>query len=143
MKELALRACSILLTLVMAQAAAAADKPDKLVREFVAAFNAHDVDRMLTSCAPDVRWMNLAADKLTVETSGTEKLAESMRGYFRRVPSARSELRGVVVSGNFVTAVERATWESKGQERTQCSVSVYEVREGKVHSVWYFPAHGC
>lgn len=133
----------LVLAIAMPQAAAAPDGPEALVREFVAAYNAHDVDRMLASCAQDVRWMSVSADKLTVETSGTEKLAEAMRTYFRDLPSTRSELRSVLVSGNFVMASEQAMWESGGQTRTQCSASVYEVREGKIQAVWYFPAHGC
>ena len=132
-----------MLAMAMPQATAVPDEREGLVREFVAAYNDHDVARMLASCAPDVRWMSVSADKLTVETSGTEKLAEAVREYFRGLPSSRSELRSVIVSGNFVMASEQAMWESGGQTRTQCSASVYEVREGKIQSVWYFPAHGC
>jgi hypothetical protein len=129
--------------MAMPQATAVPDEPEEIVREFVAAYNAHDVTRMLASCAPDVRWMSVSADKLTVETRGAEKLAEAMRQYFRSLPSSRSELRSVIVSGNFVMASERALWESAGQTRTQCSASGYEIREGKIQSVWYFPAHAC
>ncbi len=133
----------LLLTLAMTPFTLAADGPEGKIREFVAAYNAHDVAAMLAFCAPDVRWMIVSADKLSVETSGAEKLAESMRSHFRSLPSTRSELRSVAVSGSFVTAIEQAIWESKGQKRTQCSVSVYELREGKIQNVWYFPAHGC
>lgn len=134
---------AVVLTMAMTPIAPAADGPEGQVRDFVAAYNAHDVTRMLTFCASDVRWMIVSADKLSVETSGAEKLAESMRNYFKSLPSTRSELRSVTVSGNFVTAIEQAIWESKGQSRSQCSVSVYEIREGKIQNVWYFPAHGC
>lgn len=117
--------------------------PDAVVRELVAAFNAHNVAQMLRLCAPDIRWMSVASERLTIEALGTESLGKAMESYFRTVPSARSTLLSTVVSGNFVTAVEQATWHSGGQQRVQCSVSLYEVRGQKIQSVWYFPAHTC
>ncbi len=117
--------------------------PDAVVRELIAAFNAHNVAQMLRLCTPDIRWMSVASERLTVETLGTESLGKAMESYFRTVPSARSTLLSTVVSGNFVTAVEQATWHSGGQQRVQCSVSLYEVRGQKIQSVWYFPAHTC
>lgn len=126
-----------------ARADSTAVRPERLVRELLAAFNAHDPARMIALCADDVRWMSVDGDKISIETTGTKQLAESMAGYFKKLPSARSKLGRVTVSGGFVTAVERASWVSKGVTRAQCSVSVYEIRENKIRNVWYFPAHGC
>ena len=66
-----------------------------------------------------------------------------MQSYFNSVPSARSEIRQLEASGNFVYALEQAFWTVKGQEKTQCSMAVYELAKGMIKHVWYFPAHQC
>ena len=113
------------------------------VTELLAAFNAHDVDLMLGACAEDIVWMMVGADKISVEASGAEALREGMAAYFESVPSASSVLRSAVESGPFVITVEEARWESDGETKSQCSAAVYEVKEGKVQNVWYFPSHKC
>lgn len=35
---------------------------------------------------------------------------------------------------------EIASWEQGGQTRSQASLAVYHVADGKVASVWYYPA---
>ena len=50
-------------------------------------------------------------------------------------------LEDSLVSGRFVTVRERASWTSEsGEERSQASVAVYEIRDGLVARVWYYPA---
>ena len=116
---------------------------EKLVRSFVEAFNAHDVPRMLTFVAPDLRWMTVTGDKIGLETSDTKSLSDSMQKYLQRLPSARSELRSVTASGAFVNTVEEARWEANGRPRSQCSVAIYEIADSRIKNVWYFPAHPC
>ena len=117
--------------------------PKGAVIELLAAFNAHDVDLMLEACAEDIMWMMVGADKISVEARGAEALREGMAAYFESVPSASSLLRSAVESGPFVVTVEEARWESGGEKKSQCSAAVYEVKEGKVQNVWYFPSHKC
>ncbi len=45
----------------------------------------------------------------------------------------------MTMSKTVVSAVETAHWQSKGQERSQASLSVYEIIDGKVRRVWYYP----
>lgn len=120
-----------------------ASGPKGVVIHPLAAFNAHDVDRMLDACADDIMWMMVGADEIAVEARGAEALREGMAGYFESVPSASSVLRSAVESGPFVVTVEEARWQSGGERKSQCSAAVYEVREGKIHNVWYFPSHEC
>ena len=117
--------------------------PKETVIELLDAFNAHDVDMMLEACADDIMWMMVGADQIAVEASGAEALREGMAVYFESVPSASSVLRSAVESGPFVVTVEEARWESGGEKKSQCSAAVYEVKEGKVQNVWYFPSHKC
>ena len=47
----------------------------------------------------------------------------------------------IKVSGRYVTVRERASWTSKsGEKRSQASLAVYEIRDGLVARVWYYPA---
>lgn len=137
----------VLVLAVSLQAAPAAQelepKSKQAVLALVAAFNAHDVEMMLEACAEDIMWMTVGADKIVVEASGASALREGMDAYFKRVPSASSVLRSAVESGPFVVTVEEATWQSGGEPKSQCSAAVYEVEQGKVQNVWYFPSHRC
>ena len=115
----------------------------KTVERFIEAFNKHDVEAMLTQASSDSRWMSIAGQKLSTETSTHEELRSAMTGYFESIPSARSEVRSIKESGPFVYTLEEAFWSSNGTEKSQCSVAVYELSENKIQNVWYFPAHDC
>jgi hypothetical protein len=114
-----------------------------VVQSYVSAYNEHDVDKMQTLVTDDVRWMSINNDKITLESSGKKELAESMRSYFEGLPSTRARLTGVRSLGDFVTVIEESGWESKGEMKSQCAVSVYELKEGLILSVWYFAARPC
>jgi hypothetical protein len=116
---------------------------ETLVRSFVAAYNAHDVPAMMAFCADDIRWLSVTGDKMNIETESAKLLAEAMQRYFKLFPSSQSEQRSLAVSGPFVSTVEEARWETKNGMRKQCSIGVYELANGKIKNVWYFPAHAC
>jgi hypothetical protein len=117
--------------------------PEVMVRKFVEAFNAHDVDAMLALASPDIAWFGVSGSTLAVEARGHEALRGGLTGYFQGLPSVRSGLMSLAVSGPFVTAVEKASWTVEGQDQSQCSVSVYELAGGLVRHVWYYAAHPC
>lgn len=111
------------------------------VHEHMAAFNRHDVEGMVARVARDFVWLSVSGDEVTVEARGRETLAEGMRSYFASLPTVRSEVEENMVSGRFVVVRERATWTSdSGEERTQASLGVYEIDDGLIQRVWYYPA---
>lgn len=122
---------------------AVAGRNSENVERFVEAFNEHDIDAMLDLAAEDVRWMYVAGDQLSIETSTRLQLREAMAGYFASTPGARAEIRSITESGSFVHTVEKAYWNSNGVDKNQCSMAVYQFVEGKVLNVWYFPAYEC
>ena len=87
-------------------------------------------------------WLAVEGDSTTVMTNGTEALREEMKGYFGPNASPKSAVEILKSHGNFVTALERAYWMQDGEEKSQASFAVYEVTEGKVRRVWYYPASG-
>jgi len=117
------------------------DSPETVVRAHLAAFNAHDINAMLKNVSEDFVWYNVAGDKMDVETKGRDALRTGMERYFRNLPSANSELDMLATNGSFVSVRERATWKNKqGEPRSQNAFSIYEVTEGQIRRVWYYPA---
>lgn len=116
-----------------------ADSVERTVRSFVAAYNAHDVRALLELADSGITWLSIAGDSVGVETRGHAELEASLAAYFRRIPTARSTIEALTVTGPWVTVRERAHWEGANGPRSQAAVSVYEVRAGRVRRVWYFP----
>lgn len=109
------------------------------VRAFVDAFNAQDVPRMMTFVTDDVEWVSIDGRAITLEAAGRESLATNMSAYFQSCTSCRSELERIMLAGRRVTALERASWQSKSGERQQRSLSVYEFQGDRIRRVYYFP----
>jgi hypothetical protein len=111
-----------------------------VVQAYVRAYNAHDVDAVLSFLAPDFVWLSASGDSLTVEARGRAMVRTQLTGYFRGLPSARSELETLTVLGPWVSAKERAHWTGSAGPRSQAALSVYEVRGGLIQRVWYYPS---
>ena len=130
---------------ICAQAAPAMPTPRDttaaaVVQGYVRAYNAHDVDAVLSFLAPDFVWLSASGDSLTVEARGPAMVRTQLTGYFRQLPSARSELEVLTVLGPWVSATERAHWTGSTGPRSQAALSVYEVRGGLIRRVWYYPS---
>ena len=115
-------------------------EPERQVREFVEAFNARNIDVMLTLADENIQWLILDGAKVSVETEGKAALRESMVRYFRSCPSCKSSLEWIQRAGSRVTAMERASWSGKTGAKSQRSLSVYEFRGDKILRVYYFSA---
>jgi hypothetical protein len=111
-----------------------------VVQAYVRAYNAHDVDAVLSFLAPDFVWLSASGDSLTVEARGSAMVRTQLTGYFGQLPSARSELEALTVLGPWVSATERAHWTGSAGPRSQAALSVYEVRGGLIQRVWYYPS---
>lgn len=115
--------------------------PISVVREYVAAFNAKDLDAMMRVVASDVVWMSVAGDSLTDVGRGIDAFRQMISGYFRAVPSARSELRTIDATGPWVTTHERTRWDaSSSGVGGQTSLVVYEVRDRLIRHAWFYPS---
>ena len=122
------------------QPAHAQDPPEEVISRVTAAFNAHDVEGLAALMTEDIRWMSVLGDTLGVEAAGIEAFRASMTAYFANVPGARSEVEAVIANGKYLSFRERAFWQGPDGERSMASIGVYELREGKVARVWYYPA---
>ncbi|MDQ3013628.1 MAG: nuclear transport factor 2 family protein [Acidobacteriota bacterium] len=113
---------------------------EEIVRKFEAAFNKHDVAAMAALVADEAQWFNIEGDKMAVETNGKAAMEKWLKGYFQSCPSCRSEFEALMLAGSFVTVHEKAMWESKSGPKSQKGLGVYEVRDGLIRRVWYYPA---
>jgi len=119
-----------------------AEEPDPAlaaVRTLLAAFNAHDVDAMCKAVTEDAGWYAVDGASIAVEAAGREALRDGMTRYFQALPTVRSRFESEAVSGAYVMVRERASWTADGEERSQSSLAVYRVEDGRVAAVWYYP----
>lgn len=113
------------------------------VQSFVAAYNAHDENLMLTFVDDDIRWMSVKDGTVNTESEGKKELARSMQSYFEGMPSTRADLHDIRATGNFVSAIEEIHWKMDGETQSQCAVSVYELKDTLISNVWYFASDTC
>jgi len=141
----------VLLTLPVGRTAAAGAQratlsprdttPVSVVREYVAAFNAKDLDAMMRTVASELVWMSVVGDSLTDVGRGVDAFRRMIAGYWRAVPSARSELITIDATGPWVTTHERTRWDaSPAAVGGQTSLVVYEVRDGLIRRAWFYPS---
>lgn len=114
--------------------------PGEVVERYMAAYNDHDVPAMMELAHLGVQWLSIEGQALRVEAEGREALAEAMRGYFESVPSSRSVIEEMMISGSRVSVRERAEWMTSSGRRSQTALSVYEIDDGLIRRVLYFPA---
>ena len=130
--------------LILATAAAPAQemvsKESAIVIAFVDAFNAHDPAAMAEMVTDDVQWLAINGDAMSVDAQGKKALTAAMAAYFEACPSCRSEISGLVHLDSRVSVIETAHWESKDGPRSQSAFAVYELRDGLIRRVYYFPA---
>lgn len=134
----------LLLSVGLGAPSIASDPPrssEAIVRAYTEAFNHHDVDAMLALAHAEIEWLSIAGSKAAVETSGKEALRTSMASYFGGNPTSKSVIEAVMADGPFIVVRERAEWTSKDGPRAQRSVAVYELRDGLIRRVWYYPAY--
>ena len=140
----ALKLVFLVICAVSSVSAACADSSSNvLIDSYFSAYNAHDVDEMLTLVTDDIRWMYVDGDQVYVEAAGKDSLGVAMVAHFARSPTTRSEVRELSRLGNFVAVTEAAMRESDGAVHSQCAISVYQISEGLISNVWYYAAQPC
>ena len=132
--------CVMLFCFVLSTHSLAASERSEQVKQFVAAFNAHDAELMSQYVTDDMQWLSVNCDRVAVETSGKSELIKAMDRYFKSCASCQSELTDITVLGNRVSTVEEASWRQNGELKSQKSLAVYEFNNSLIRRVYYFPA---
>lgn len=112
-----------------------------VLRAYLDAANRLDAATVVALCAENFTWHNVDGDRVLPEVQGRANLRTWLDAYHRDIPSARSEFLSIEQTGPFLSVRERTTWVDKeGTRRTQQAIGVYEIRDGLIQRVWYFPA---
>lgn len=98
-------------------------------------YNQHQVEKIIKMIADDFRMYSVMEDTTTLDIVGKENLQKWLSGYFKDLPNVRSEAGDIVENGNFVSFIETAHW---GEGRSQSSLAVYEIWNGKIRRIWYY-----
>lgn len=112
------------------------------VVQYVSAYNSAGIKTMQELMADNIQWMSIADSQITVETKNKKQLVKAMADYFKS-GATQSEIVNSYANGRFVSVVEKASWESGGQIKSQCSPALYEFQAGLIKNVWYFSAGTC
>ena len=115
-----------------------------IVRQYVEYYQQKNIKSMAVLMAENIKWMDVNGAKLTVQAENKRELVKQLSNFFSKTTQAvTSELVSILTNGNFVSAIEKATFEENGRDSSLCSLSVYQIEENKIENVWYFQAESC
>jgi hypothetical protein len=86
-----------------------------VLRAYLDAGNRLDADAVAALCAENFAWYNVENDKIVPEVQGRAVLHEWLLGYYKKLPSARSEFLSIEQAGPFLTVRERASLGQPGR----------------------------
>jgi hypothetical protein len=112
--------------------------PIKTVELFVAAYNQHDIEKMLEKTTKEVKWLYNINHELLIETDGKDTLRTAMKAHFNRQTNARSQIKKFLTLGDTVAVIEEAF--SNDGESSQCALSIYQMKQDLIQSVTYYAA---
>lgn len=107
--------------------------PAAVVQRQLDAYNARDVDTLLSIYAEDARQFEHPS---TLLASGAAQLRERFVARFKE-PNLHAELLNRILSGNIVIDHERVTRTFPEGPGTIELVAIYEVREGRITQAWF------
>jgi hypothetical protein len=104
--------------------------PVQVVQDFIDAFNARDVDRVVGCFSADAVMQN---DAGTVFAQGEEAIRAHFGGFLPHSPTLHSEIRSRLHVGSWVVQEEHVTGLVLGEPVPEFSIpSAYRVEDGKI-----------
>ena len=111
-----------------------------IVESYTAAYNSGDVEAMGRLMHNDIQWLMAKDNKIDIVTQGKSAMMSGLRSYFESPVKVTSTLSGWGENGHYVSVVETASWATKSGDRlTQSSNVIYQIENGLIRRVWYFP----
>jgi len=110
------------------------------LRAYYDAYNRHDPGATAAFLAENVKWFGVAGDTQSVDGEGREAVKNWLTGYFNKLPTVKAEVLELRQTGPHLFVHERATWRGANQkDLRQSAFGIYEIRDGLIQRVWYFP----
>ena len=117
------------------------DEAHPVISSHGEAFNAGDIEAMSSLQHPDIEWFAVDGSEMRLEIAGRDALAEMLVAYRNSNPTVTGTMSDWSQNGPYIAVTETASWTVKdGANRSQSATSVYEMEEGLIRRVWYFPA---
>ena len=141
-----LRIAACLFTLGLLSACIDAIDPESavartIISEHVRAFNAGDVEAMAKMQHPNIQWLSVRGNNVSVEVNGRNELRQNMTEYFKSPTKVTGVLRDWNVNVPYVSVTETVNWTATdGTKKSQSSMTVYELEDNLIRRVWYYPA---
>ena len=129
------------LIVLVSWAVSTAAASSKQVTLFIDAYNQHDIEKMLEKTSEQVKWLYNIDDQILIETDGKDALRTAMIAHFKQRSQARSQIKKSMTLGDTVAVIEEAF--SNDGERSQCALSIYQLKQNLINSITYYSATAC
>ena len=110
-----------------------------VVRGYEAAFNAHSPEQVGRWLHEDLSWLAIDGDQARLEARGRAAMLQWLQGYFAQLPDVSARIETFHGDGRYVAVHECLSWHHEGQARQQCAHGTYEIDNGLIRRVWYWP----
>lgn len=112
-----------------------------VIEAYTDAYNARDVEAMAALMHDDIQWLSIDGADIAVVADGKADLVTQMTGYVASGSATTSTLEGQLADGPYLAVREIARWTGgDGAQAEQSALAVYQVEQGLVRRVWYYPA---
>ncbi len=95
------------------------------------AYNSGKIDQFMSNYSENIKLLEYPNN---VTTTGKEKMAETYRSLFKRVPDLKCTISNRIALGNYVIDLE----ELSGRGSNWRGLALYIVKEGKINTVTFF-----
>ncbi len=111
--------------------------PERVVREYAASWNAGDLDAFLELHSPDVHKYRRAdaTSEFQLTTAGRDVVREKYQPLFAKTPRVSVEIAEMTSLGEIVVTRDRVSGAADGHVSHE--LTMYQVREGLIHNIWY------
>lgn len=111
-----------------------------VIKAYSNAYNEKDINALKSLMHANIEWLAVTGNEIEVHVSGKETLATEMESWFENPNLPKGKHRDWSINGNNVAVTEIAYWTTKdGEEKSQSALTVYELKDGLVRRVYYFP----
>lgn len=111
--------------------------PERIVREYAATWNSGDLDAFLALQSPNVRKYRRAdaTSEFQLTTTGRDKVRQKYQPLFAKTPRVRVEILSMTSLGEIVVTRDQVSGAADGHVSHE--LTMYQVREGLIHNIWY------
>lgn len=113
----------------------------EIVEQLIESFNEHDAKKMAKLLSDDCEVYYVDENGKALLASNTASaLEKEMVAYFKNLPDVKSTVVQSLATSRFVSIQEKVEWQVQTRTFSQSSLGVFEIADGKIRRVWYYPA---